>query len=56
MTDVRELRRLFARERIVERGRAAARIAGRRAFTVIRSLPAGEARAELEQITRDLTP
>lgn len=55
-TDVRELRRLFSRERIVERGRAAARLAGRRAFTAIRSLPDGAARAELEHVTHDLTP
>jgi geranylgeranyl diphosphate synthase, type I len=54
--DVRELRRLFARERIAERGRAAARLAGRRALTAIRLLPDGEARAELEHVTHDFTP
>lgn len=54
--DIRELRRLFARERIVERGRAAARRAGRRALAALRSLPKSPARAELEHVTHDLSP
>jgi geranylgeranyl diphosphate synthase type I len=53
--DIHELRRLFERERIPERGRAAARLAGQRALTAIRLLPVGAARSELEQITHDLT-
>ncbi|MEO6028027.1 MAG: polyprenyl synthetase family protein [Candidatus Binatia bacterium] len=52
--DARELRRLFARERVAERGRAAARLAGRRALRAMRLLPEGAARTELEHVTRDL--
>jgi geranylgeranyl diphosphate synthase type I len=51
-----ELRRLFARERIAERGRAAARLAGRRALAALDRLPASTARAELEHITHGLMP
>jgi len=52
--DVRELRDLFARERVAERGRAAARLSATRALEAIRTLPAGEARDALERITHEL--
>lgn len=51
-----ELRRLFARERIAERGRAAARLAGRRALAALGLLPARAARAEFERVTHGLMP
>lgn len=51
-----ELRRLLARERIAERGRAAARLAGRRALAALDALPASPARAELEHVTHGLMP
>jgi geranylgeranyl pyrophosphate synthase len=54
--DVRELRRLFARERVAERGCAAARLAGQRALRAMRLLPESAARAELEHVTHDLMP
>lgn len=52
--DVRELRALFARGRIAERGRAAVTRAVARALEVLGVLPGGEARTGLERITRDL--
>jgi len=52
---VRELRALFARARVVERGRTAARRAIGRALEAIRRLPAAEPRAALARLTRDLT-
>ena len=52
--EIRELRALFARERVTERGRAAARLAAGRALAAIRSLPAVESRAALERITHEL--
>ncbi len=52
--DGHELRRLFARERLVERGRRAAQLAGRRALHALSALPAGEPRARLEQLTQTL--
>jgi geranylgeranyl pyrophosphate synthase len=48
------LRELFARARVVERSRAAARGAMGRALDSLRRLPAGEARDALERITRQL--
>lgn len=53
--DARELRRLFAQERIVERGRAAARRASKRALDMVRTLPLSSSRSALEQVTHDLT-
>jgi geranylgeranyl diphosphate synthase type I len=52
--DTRELRDLFARERVVERGRAAARLSTKRALEALRTLPAGESRDALERITHEL--
>jgi geranylgeranyl diphosphate synthase, type I len=53
-SEIEELRALFTRERVVERGRAAARFAAGRALEAIRSLPPGESRAALEKITLEL--
>jgi geranylgeranyl diphosphate synthase type I len=52
--DVEMLRELFARERVVERGRGAARLAAGRAVAALRSLRAGDARAALERMTQDV--
>jgi geranylgeranyl diphosphate synthase type I len=52
--EIEELRRLFAGARITERGRAAARLAARRALDAIRSLPAMESRTALERLTHEL--
>jgi geranylgeranyl pyrophosphate synthase len=52
--DARALRRLFARERVAERTRAAAAHAARRALDALRSLPPVESRTGLERITRAL--
>ena len=52
--DVHELRRLFARERIAERGLATAERATDRALAALRSLPAVESRDALERMTHDL--
>jgi geranylgeranyl pyrophosphate synthase len=52
--DVGELRDLLARERVVERGGAAARLAAGRALDALRYCPAIEARTALERITYEL--
>ncbi len=52
--DISELRELFARERVMERGRAAVQLVAGRALASIRTLPAVDARAALERITQDL--
>ena len=52
--DISELRELFARERVTERGRAAAQHAAGRALAAIRALPAIDARTALERMTQDL--
>jgi geranylgeranyl diphosphate synthase type I len=50
----RELRALFARERVAERSRAAAQRTIECALEALRSLPTGEPRAALERITYEL--
>jgi geranylgeranyl pyrophosphate synthase len=50
-----ELRDLFARERVAERGRDEARRSAERALEAIRTLPAGESRDALEGMTRELS-
>jgi len=52
--DTRELRELFARERVAERGRTAGRLSATRALEAVRTLPAGESRDALERITHEL--
>jgi geranylgeranyl pyrophosphate synthase len=52
--DIRELRNLFVRERVAERGRAAARRSTKRALDAIRTLPASESRDALERMTHEL--
>ena len=52
--DQRTLRALFARERVVERSRAAAADATARALEAIRFVPRGAARTALEETTRTL--
>ena len=51
----RELRDLFARERVGERGRDEARLSAERALDALRTLPAGESRNALEGMTRELS-
>ena len=52
--DARGLRTLFARERVAERARAAARLSVVRALEAIGTLPAGESRDALGRITHEL--